>query len=222
MKTIATYTMLFINTIFIQAQTINIPDINFKNKLLGANTYNTIALNFNNSWVKIDTNNDGEIQISEAALIKQLNLDESSLNLNISNFTGLEYFVNLKTITCNHNNLTSFNFPTLTQLEWLDCSGNQITNLDTTLYPNLKTLYCVFNPISSIDLSSLQYLEAFNCNSTQITTLDFRNNPMFTSLTCANSSVQTIYLKNGINQNHLHKSFFVLVQLPQPYLYLCR
>lgn len=43
------------------AQIINIPDQNFKNKLLQANINNQIA-----GWTKIDTNNNGEIEESEA------------------------------------------------------------------------------------------------------------------------------------------------------------
>ncbi|WP_339888912.1 hypothetical protein [uncultured Flavobacterium sp.] len=64
-----------------QAQIVNIPDANFKANLLGASSSNytasTIASPFaspGNNFVKIDTNNDGEIQVSEALAIKYLKI----------------------------------------------------------------------------------------------------------------------------------------------------
>ncbi len=50
------------------SQIVNIPDANFKAKLLTANTTNTIAKNLFKNYIKIDVNNDGQIQESEAIL----------------------------------------------------------------------------------------------------------------------------------------------------------
>ena len=60
-----------------QAQIVNIPDANFKAKLLSASPYNGVAYNFSSSTNScyIDTNWDGEIQITEALAIRQLNLN---------------------------------------------------------------------------------------------------------------------------------------------------
>ena len=45
------------------AQTITIPDANFKAKLLQADVANSIAQNSSNSNIKIDSNNDGVLTI---------------------------------------------------------------------------------------------------------------------------------------------------------------
>lgn len=47
-----------------QAQIVNIPDTNFKAKLLAANTTNSIAADSFNNNIKIDINNNGEIEVS--------------------------------------------------------------------------------------------------------------------------------------------------------------
>jgi hypothetical protein len=54
---------LIMFTVF-QAQIVNIPDANFKAKLLSANTSNGIATNSSNQNMVIDTNGDLEIQVS--------------------------------------------------------------------------------------------------------------------------------------------------------------
>ena len=61
-----------------QAQIINIPDANFKAKLLEASTINLIAFDSSNNPIKIDTNNDGDIQIVEANKVHQLAVDNSN------------------------------------------------------------------------------------------------------------------------------------------------
>ncbi len=82
--------LLFVS-LFSNSQIINFPDANFKAKLLAANTFNQIAsietpilLNTNyqysvNSHNIIDTNNNGEIELSEAQVIKYLSIENSSI-----------------------------------------------------------------------------------------------------------------------------------------------
>ena len=95
-------------TTFCNAQIINIPDANFKAKLLQASPFNEIASIenpiydiSNNSitianYSTIDTNGDGEIQISEAVMIKYLNLSQIIVSSNITSIVGIEYFTNLQ------------------------------------------------------------------------------------------------------------------------------
>ncbi|WP_290831594.1 hypothetical protein [Flavobacterium sp.] len=65
------------------AQIVNIPDANFKAKLLSASSDNPVASNqipenyygSVSTYNTIDTNNDGEIQVSEALMIKFLSVN---------------------------------------------------------------------------------------------------------------------------------------------------
>ena len=97
LKTICLLALLVfaVNT---QAQIINFPDANFKAKLLQASTANNIALNINGIKIKIDTNNDGEIQQSEALVVYTLNVPSS----NISSLSGIEFFKNIRYLSCEY------------------------------------------------------------------------------------------------------------------------
>ncbi len=57
--------LLLLASFSVEAQIVNIPDANFKAKLLEASPSNTIAQNASNQNIKIDVNDDGEIQESE-------------------------------------------------------------------------------------------------------------------------------------------------------------
>ncbi|OWP86532.1 hypothetical protein BWK60_08385, partial [Flavobacterium covae] len=85
----------------VNAQVINFPDANFKAILLSASPNNTIAKDLTGNYFKIDANNDGEIQLSEASNVTSLNLSSvsggSSNNVdNINNIIGINTFENLK------------------------------------------------------------------------------------------------------------------------------
>ena len=106
----------------------------------------------------------GVINISEASLITDLNLDDLGLN----NIDGIEYFTNLESLSCKNNNLTSI--PDLpNQLQTLNLRYNNISNinplpqsvLDLDLrnnslvtvpeFPNqIETLKLCFNNFSNI------------------------------------------------------------------------
>ena len=104
----------------VNAQTVSIPDPAFKAKLLEANTSNIIAYNEAGNAIKIDANNDGEIQNSEALAVYRLRV----WNASIMNLTGISSFTNLKNLDCTNNILTNLDVSSLTNLTNLNCSGN--------------------------------------------------------------------------------------------------
>jgi len=82
--------LLFLVASFtLNAQNINIPDVNFK-KALVENT-------------EINTNGDGEISENEAILVAHLFLNSK----NISDLTGIQHFSHLISLNIYNNELTS-------------------------------------------------------------------------------------------------------------------
>ncbi len=133
-------------------QNVSIPDPNFKNALL-------------NHSPAIDTNNDGEIQYTEAAAFTTL-LQVGSKNINT--LIGIEAFVNLTWLNCAGNNLTHLNLSQNTALEFLYSAGNQLESLDLTKNPNLRILYTWENNLKRLDVA--------NGNNSSITNFDAHNN----------------------------------------------
>jgi len=167
------YLFLVLLSGFIQAQVINIPDANFKARLLAANPTNWTASNtvnpFSNIHCVIDTNGNGEIEVAEAALITTLDVN----NANISNLQGIEYFVNLKTLAFYTNQVSYFDASPFPNLINLQCSYNQISNpLDLTVCPNLSGASIYHNLIPSLNVSGLTHLVNLNCEVNLFTSLD--------------------------------------------------
>lgn len=206
--------MLF-SCAFMQAQIVNIPDANFKNALLN----NTVA-DFDGDGVydgDVDVNNDGEIQISEALSVVNLNISSS----NISDLTGIEAFLSLEYLLVEDNNLSSFDISSLSNLvgfiisnnqlievnemnlpigiSFLDCSHNNISLLDVSNLPNIGpgTLDCSYNPLTSLVIGG--YMSELYCTNTHLTHLDlngygtgytnFSDNPFLESINLKNNHI---------------------------------
>lgn len=145
MKTKILFIILSFTT-FCKSQIINIPDANFKVKLIGANSSNSIAKDLNGNYFKIDTNNDGEIQQSEANNVSELYLNTSlnATNYYITSVIGILNFTNLTKLDLRNNRVVNLNITGMQYLTYIDCSNNSqyLTSLTVENLPVLDTLYC--------------------------------------------------------------------------------
>ena len=171
------------------AQIVNIPDANFKTKLLASSPTSDIAFNSIGIRIKIDGNDDGEIQLAEALEVYRLELNIASIGnpTGIGSFTNLRYlnFINnqitsldvtsliyLRELECYSNQLTSLNVSGLVDLQILGCEGNQLTSLNASGLTSLYRLSCSQNQLTSLNLSGLTNLSELRCEQNQLTLID--------------------------------------------------
>jgi Leucine-rich repeat (LRR) protein len=181
------------------AQIINFPDANFKAKLLEASPSHSIASsayiteNGNpSSYSSIDTNNNGEIEISEASIITFLDLSLSS----ISDLTGIAFFTNLQTLICYGNELTALDISQNSILRVLDCNSNQISSLIIPQNENLIVLDCSGNYLTELDLSQNINLYILYCYNNQLSSLDVTQNPNLEFLRCHFNNLISLSVSN--------------------------
>lgn len=97
----------------------------------------------------IDQDNDGEISRAEAEMITSLIINDDS----ISDMTGIEAFINLDTLICSGNQISSLDVSNMDVLLYLECSSNQIKTLDVSRNTSLLRLGCGHNQIETLDVS---------------------------------------------------------------------
>jgi hypothetical protein len=206
---------LFFICNIVTAQIVNIPDANFKNALVNENV---AKLNGNTSLEDVDTNNDGEIQLTEAMAVTELQV----LNFEIASLEGIQSFTNVVKLLCQSNNLTQIDvsqntvleefwvssnqITTLdvtanTLLEWLVCQENQLTSLDLSQNLNLRIVRTSFNEISVLDVSQILTLEHLWCSSNNLTSIDISANTVMTNFSTGNNQLTYLNLQNGNNAN---------------------
>nr|WP_294787130.1 T9SS type A sorting domain-containing protein [uncultured Flavobacterium sp.] len=205
----------------LSAQVINFPDPNFKATLLRSDTTNLIAKDSYGQSIKIDVNKNGEIEVSEALLVKDLNFGyyeygviSQIYNLQgIENFSNLEYLtfqflpkvtsvnlsnlINLKHLSMSQCSITSFDASSLINLQKLWCFENQLTSLDIHGLNNLTEVKCSNNKITALDASNLLNLQRIECDNNQLDSFKFNNCPIFSFLNCNNNNLTKLDLSES-------------------------
>ncbi|MCG2611424.1 T9SS type A sorting domain-containing protein [Flavobacterium sp. SM15] len=190
----------------VNAQIVNIPDANFKAKLIS---------------LGVDTNSDGNIQASEA--LAKTNLDVS--NSSISSLTGIGSFTNLTNLYCSSNQLQSLDLSGLTRLYVLECNNNLLTALDLsnsnyylsvdcynnqltslTIGQTVQTLDCHNNNLTNINFSNSQ-INYFDCSDNQLTSLQLGNFGLgLATLNCSNNLLTSLNVSNLVSLVNLYCS----------------
>jgi len=67
----------------------------------------------------------------------------------------LSDFINLETLNCSFNQLTNLNLSSCQKLKVFDCGFNKLTNLDLSNLTQLESIECYDNYLTSFDYSSL-------------------------------------------------------------------
>lgn len=189
------YTLLLILTCsFVQSQVINFPDANFKAKLLASNTSNGFAKNSAGNGIFVDTNNNGEIEISEALNVYELYLWSNFLNTtnDIIDLNGIQYFQNLRSLNCFGNSITTLNLVGLNNIEYIQASKNNITDINVTGLNLLKEIKIDSNLLTSINIDNLSQLTDLWINENNIQNLVFNNNSSLESLWCYSNTISTL------------------------------
>jgi Leucine-rich repeat (LRR) protein len=208
---IFTACMLFLNAA--TAQIVNIPDANFKYALVNSAC---ALIGTSTTFTDIDTNNDGEVQVSEAAVVKELYVSYKQIAslVGISNFTSLQY------LNCSQNQLMSLNLQGLTNLEIIEsaynqlntievqgllnlrilkCNNNQLASINTQGLTSLETLYCYINQITTLNVQGLTALKALYCYQNQIAVLNVQGLTTLLSLLCHENQISSLDVRGMTN-----------------------
>ncbi|MEN2416080.1 DUF7619 domain-containing protein [Flavobacterium mesophilum] len=205
------YLLLLTLCIFssVNSQIINIPDANFKAKLLEANEGNSISMNADGTARKIDINKDGEIQESEALLIKTLFIQDSD----ILSLEGIQGFRNLVYLECSDNKLTTLDLRSLSNLEVISCNRNNITNLNVQQLSKLQTIGCWTNKLTELNLNGLSNLQHLQCGENMITSLDLNQCPDLIDLGIFKNKISSLDLSTFSKLENLFCGYNDLVDL---------
>jgi len=179
------------------AQIVNIPDPVFKNILV-----NTYCVDTNGDGIvdgDADTNDDGEIQVTEAEAVQGLYFDNNS----IVSLEGLQSFIGLLGLGFGGNNISSIDLSQLINIEILAFGDVQLTSIDLSQNINLLDLRIGESQITSLNLENNPQLEFLSCHHSPITSIDVSQNTNLLKLNCYDTLITEINLTNNQNLEDL-------------------
>lgn len=151
----------------------------------------------------IDTNGDGDITTSEAAIVTKLMLSSSDLtNLSgITNFTSLAYIdfssnhvsnvdlsknILLETLIANDSHLLAINIDENVLLKDVRLNDNLYFNINISKNIEIKNFEANGNDLTMLDVSKNTELITLDCSQNMISTLNITSNRKLTSVICGN------------------------------------
>ena len=172
----------------------------------------------------VDSNGDGQISVEEAEAVTHLDVSWNGTGIMVRGLKGIEWFVNLEYLNCNYqdvrilelnNNpllrelycsftgLKHLDISSCTDLEILDCSGNEdyldcpdcgLKSLDVSRNYKLRELQCYSCLLSSLDLTNNKSLKLLEFGNAGITSIDLTRNEGLEVLKIYNSDITTLDL----------------------------
>lgn len=167
------------------AQVVTIPDANFKARLLTSSSINSVARDLSGNPVKIDKNNNGFIEASEASNISYLDLSFSQ----IMSLEGISSFINVTYLDCKINAISSLDVSHLNKLVTLNCNGNKITSLSLSTSAVIETIDCRENEIVTLKLEGFAKLKSLICDYNKLTNLSLLNCVNLSNLTFSSNPI---------------------------------
>ena len=121
------------------------------------------------------------------------------LGMGIKDLTGIEFFPELENLDCSENQLTQLDVSKNPKLERLVCYENKLTSLDVSGNTSLTELHCYTNQLTSLNLGENANLDILNCGVTRLTSLDLSGNANLTRLACSSNLLTSLDVSNNPN-----------------------
>ncbi len=117
-------------------------------------------------------------------------------------YLGLEGKLNfrspvLRGLNCSLNDLTELDVSNSVNLTHLDCGGNNLTSIDVSNNVNLTHLNCGSNNLTELDVSNNIYLEILLCFYNNLTELDVSSNIHLNELCCNDNRLTKLVINKN-------------------------
>ncbi len=130
-----------------------------------------------------DDKYDGKILNSSCLLVDTLRVG----GRRIKSLSGIQEFKNLKYLDCSDNQLIEIDLSGNELLSFLNCSSNGLRELNTKKNDKLSVLSCSNNGLKRLDLSANKELLLLRCEYNALTKLDLSKNKSLLLLLCYNN-----------------------------------
>jgi hypothetical protein len=147
-----------------------IPDPNFEQALIDAN-------------IDTDGLNGSILNLDAQQISGYLNVS----NKNINDLSGIEAFINLTSLNCSNNNLTTLDLSVNSQLIGISANSNNLTDINLNNIQALSDLDVNDNQLDSLNFSSHTALYYLMCYTNNLTYLNIVNNTNLGYLSCGDN-----------------------------------
>lgn len=144
---------------------------------------------------QFDTDGNGSLSQAELEKVTVIYV----LGMGVKDLTGIEFFPELENLDCSENQLTQLDVSKNPKLKRLVCYENKLTSLDVSGNTSLTELHCYTNQLTSLNLGENANLDMLNCVVNRLTSLDLSGNANLTRLSCSSNLLTSLDVSNNPN-----------------------
>jgi Leucine-rich repeat (LRR) protein len=125
-------------------------------------------------------------------------------DMSIDSLEGISYFKSLTYLDCSRNNLSNLDLSKNTELRNLICSYNNLSSLNISKNSKLEQLECINNSLTILDVLNNRQLYLLHCNLNKLTSLDLSNCNRLMFLNCADNDLINLDISKNSNLESLN------------------
>lgn len=165
--------------------------------------------NFRDWLIEQEYGKDGVLTPSEIAGVTDIEV----VFRNIKSLKGIEHFTALTSLNCSDNQLTELDVSKNISLTKLYCWSIQLTSLDMSKNTSLTILNCSSNKLTKLDVSKNTELTSLDCSDNELTKLDVSNNTELTNLSCNHNRLTALDISKSTSLTTLNCEHNQLTEL---------
>ena len=139
--------------------------------------------------IKVKVNSIGNLDIEGAKVVSKAGAQPVQLQLTAQKVTLKGY---IEGIECTENNITDIDITQCLMLSKLDCGNNELAVLDVSKNESLDTLNCNNNKLTELDITHNPTLMILNCNNNQLKGINLSKNPNLGIFNCTNNQITAL------------------------------
>jgi len=141
-------------------------------------------LNFEKKLIALNIDSgqpDGKVLTASISSLTKLDISASS----VKDLKGIEDFISLANLNCSENDINEIDVSKNLALTILKCNESKVSSLNVSNNIKLEELFCMSNQLTNLDLSANFLLRSINCSGNKIADLNLTKNTALTNLNCS-------------------------------------
>ncbi len=146
-----------------------------------------------------DENEDGQLSAEELAAVTYIDCENKKSDYldegkQLASLEGIEHFTSLTKLDCSDNQIEELDLSKNTELVNINCSVNKIKTLDLSKNTKLERLYTDSNALTSLNVSGIAMLKRLDCYNNELTDLDVSDSSAELELRCYQNKLTNLKL----------------------------
>ena len=140
-----------------------------------------------------DLDNSGGLSKNEISEVTKLRVQYYQ----IKDLKGIEYFTELEKLECQGNEIESLDLSSNTKLKEMNCYSNSLTKLNLEANTELQILNLNYNPIIELNVSANTKLQKLYISETSLKTVNLESNTELEYLSAERSMLESLDISNN-------------------------